>query len=188
MRPYVCRSANPPMLVAELIDQTSAKWNRQLVEQVFLGMDAKTVLAIPLCTRNLQDFWSWNHERTGCFSVKSAYKMLVATRQRREAWLEGSAGSSSTAQEEGSWKSMWKTQVPAKVRMFMWRLAKHSIPTEDVRAHRHMTDNGYCGLCGSPDSWRHSLVICTTSRCIWALVDDDLAHKLISITEPNAKQ
>lgn len=40
-----------------------------------------------------------------------------------------------------SWKMLWKTQVPAKIRMFLWRLSKHSIPTEDVRAHRHMTNS-----------------------------------------------
>lgn len=32
------------------------------------------------------------------------------------------------------------------------------------------------------------LVSYTTSRCTWALVDEDLAQKLVSTTEPNAKQ
>lgn len=73
--------------------------------------------------------------------MKSAYKMLVATKQRREAWLERSAGPSSAKAEEGEWKSLWKTSVPAKIRMFLWRLSKHSLPTNDVRAHRHMTDS-----------------------------------------------
>ena len=47
LRQYVCPRANPPLLVSELIDQTSAKWDRQRVEEVLLGMDAKTVMAIP---------------------------------------------------------------------------------------------------------------------------------------------
>lgn len=66
--------------------------------------------------------------------------MLVGTRQRREAWLEGTAGPSSSRAAEGSWKSLWKTNVPGKIRMFLWRLSKQSLPTNDVRAHRHMTD------------------------------------------------
>lgn len=87
----------------------------------------------------------------------------------------------------GSWKGLWKTQVPAKVRMFLWRLSKHSVPTNDVRAHRHMLDTSACRFCGSPDSWKHSLVECTMSRCTWALVDDELAQILVVTSEPNAK-
>ena len=72
--------------------------------------------------------------------------------------------------------------------MFLWRLSKHSLPTEDVRAHRHMTTSSSCGLCGMPDSWKHLLIQCTMSRCVWALVDEELAHKMMALTEPKAKQ
>jgi hypothetical protein len=50
-----------------------------------------------------------------------------------------------------------------------------------------MTDSSACGFCGAPDSGKHSLVECTVSRCSWALVDDELAQTLVTITEPNAK-
>lgn len=121
-------------------------------------------------------------------SVKSAYRMLVETMQRREAWLEGLAGSSGKNREEGAWKSLWKTQVPGKFIMFLWRLLKPSLPTKDVRAHRHMSSSSSCGLYGSPDSWRHSLLECTISRCSWALVNEELGQRLVATTEPNAKQ
>ena len=152
-----------------------------------MPMDAKIILGIPLCTRNTADFWSWNFERNGTFSVKSAYRMLVETRRRREAWLENTAGSSSIVAEEGTWKTLWRTKVPGKVKMFLWRLSKQSLPTEDVRAHRHMSDSSACGMCGALDSWRHSLLNCTSSRCVWALIDDDLAQVLVATTEPKAK-
>ncbi|XP_020153203.1 uncharacterized protein [Aegilops tauschii subsp. strangulata] len=187
LHPYGSVSPNPPTFVAELIDPTSASWIRERVEEVFMPMDVPIILGIPLCTRNIPDFWSWNFEKKGNFTVKSAYRMLVTIKQRREAWLEGNAGPSRTAAEENSWKNLWKIKVPGKVRMFLWRLSKQSLPTNDVRAHRHMTDSPACGICGSPDSWRHSLVNCTMSRCIWALVDDEMAQQLISTTEPSAK-
>ena len=114
--------------------------------------------------------------------------MLVSTKARREAWLETTAGPSSTAPEEGAWKTLWKVQVPTKIRVFLWRLSKHSIPTNDVREHRHMTDSSSCGMCGQPDSWRHSLLQCTMSRCIWALADEDLSQRLVGVMEPSAKQ
>ncbi|KAI4990010.1 hypothetical protein ZWY2020_038373 [Hordeum vulgare] len=43
-------------------------------------------------------------------------------------------------------------------------------------------------MCDSQDSWRHSLIDCTTSRCTWALVDEDLAQSIVATAEPSAKQ
>ena len=174
MKPYGCITQNPPLLVSELIDSTSAGWDRAKVESVFMPMDTQVILRIPLCTRNIPDFWSWHYEKNGLFSIGSAYRMLVATRSRREAWLENNSGTSSSSMEERSWKNLWKTRVPGKVRMFLWRLSKHSIPTNNVRARRNMAQSNSCGLCGAPDSWRHSLLDCTMARCIWALVEGDL--------------
>ena len=188
LQPYGCIAANPPQLVSELIDPTSASWIKQRVNEVFMLMDATVILGIPLCTRNIDDFWSWNFETKGIFSVKSTYRMLSETKQRCEAWLKGEPGTSSLQSEERMWKKLWKTEVPGKVRMFIWRLSKHSLPTEDVQAHRHMMTSSSCGLCGMADSWKHSLIQCTMSRCVWALVDEELAHKMLALTEPKAKQ
>ena len=72
--------------------------------------------------------------------------------------------------------------------MFLWRLAKHSIPTKDVRHTRHMSDDDKCQLCGMQDSWWHSLMQCSVARCVWALVDDDVADYIQATTELNAKR
>lgn len=87
VRPYRCLVQDPPEHVAELIDATSATWDRQRLQEVFFPFDG-VIMGIPLCTRNVPDFWSWNFEKNDMFTVKSAYRMLVETRQRREAWLE----------------------------------------------------------------------------------------------------
>lgn len=132
LRPYWCVSPNRPTLVSELIDHTTASWNKQRVRETFMPMDVQVIMGIPLCTRNLPDFWAWHFDKHDIFSVKSAYNMLVATRQRREAWLESTAGTSRSATEEGAWKSLWKIEVPGKIHMFLWRLSKQSLPTNDV--------------------------------------------------------
>lgn len=188
MRPFGCLLDNPPQLVLDLIDPRTATWDVQRLHEVFVSIDIPAILNIPLCTRNETDFWAWSHENNGIFSAKSAYIMLINTIHRREAWLENRAGSSNVESEAGSWKRLWNIQVPTKIRMFLWRLSKHSLPTNDVRAQRHMADSSPCGLCCAQDSWRHSLLDCTMSRCIWALVDGELADHLREITEPSAKQ
>lgn len=70
MRPYGCISQNPPELVSELIDATSAQWDRQRVAAIFMPMDARVILGIPLCTMNLPDFWGWQYEKNGIFFSK----------------------------------------------------------------------------------------------------------------------
>ena len=47
-----------PVRVAELIDNTTASWNETLVRSVFTQGDAKAILRIPLCTRQVDDFWA----------------------------------------------------------------------------------------------------------------------------------
>lgn len=119
MRPYGCVSQNPPHLVSELINNTSATWMRDRLEQFFLPLDVLVIMGIPLCTRNVEDQWAWNFEKNGLFTVRSAYKMSVSTRTRREAWLDENARSSTLGHEESSWKLLWRTHVPGKIRIFL---------------------------------------------------------------------
>ena len=66
MRPITSMVANPSQLVGELI-LSDASWDRHVVTQVFLPTDAAAIFSIPLCTKQIDDFWSWAHERNGVF-------------------------------------------------------------------------------------------------------------------------
>lgn len=82
---------------------------------------------------------------------------------------------------------MCKINVPAKVKVFLWRLAKHSLPTTDVLKHKKMSMVDACPLYGAEDSWRHALLSCTMARCVWALSDEVLVEKISENREPSAK-
>ena len=142
----------------------------------------------PLSSRRHDDSWAWHYDRSGILSVKSVYGMLVRTRQRRVDWIEERPAGSNQEREEKMWQKLWKVQVPSKVRMFLWRLAHQSLPTGDVRHHRHMADTSVCSICGAEDSWRHSLLNCTMSRCVWALANEGVTQHMNMIEEPSAKQ
>jgi hypothetical protein len=129
LRPLFCKKAEPPSAVSDFIIAETASWNLQKLQEYFLPMDIEVIMAIPIGNAGFDDFWAWHGERTGVFSVRSAYRMLVNSRIRREAWLEGTASGSDHKQEEKNWTAMWKIQVPSKIRVFHWRLAKQSIPT-----------------------------------------------------------
>lgn len=63
MRLVECLSADPPTLVSELIDVTNGSWNMVVLKQNFLPMDVVCIKSIPLCTRNIPIFLSWNLEK-----------------------------------------------------------------------------------------------------------------------------
>ena len=111
---------------------------------------------------------------------------MIKTKLQRESWLEGRSGTSNEQAEGKSWTSLWNLTVPSKVKVFMWRLARHSLPTTDV-LRRNMAVQDACPLCGCEDSWRHALLSCTMPRCIWALSDDQLVAQMTSNEETNAK-
>lgn len=136
----------------------------------------------------MDDFWAWNNEKNGNFTVRSAYRMLVDTKQRREDWLEGNPGISNGEVEAKAWCSLWSVDIPGKIHNFLWRLAKQSIPTEDVHHQRKMADANKCHACRAQDSWRHTLLECSMARCVWALADVELLDHIQSVQLPNAKQ
>jgi hypothetical protein len=108
MRPIASLSGDPPQLVSDLINVTSASWKQEKVQECFVKADCDVILGIPLCTRNIPDFWSWNFDKRGMFTVRSAYRMLVDIKTRREAWLEGRASSSDNSADSKSWTKLWK--------------------------------------------------------------------------------
>jgi hypothetical protein len=79
-----CIKRDPPMKVAAYIDSTTATWNLNELQQLFSTDGHRSYQSIPICTRTAEDFWAWHYEKTGMFSVKSAYRMLINTRQCRE--------------------------------------------------------------------------------------------------------
>jgi hypothetical protein len=105
----------------------------------------------------------------------------------KENYFDGNAGSSNSTVEEKGWSSLWKTSVPSKIKVFLWRLAKQPIPTADVLAHRNMATSSTCSLCGAEDSWRHSLIECNMANSVWVLSDSIMVEHMIACDERNAK-
>ncbi|XP_051211644.2 uncharacterized protein [Lolium perenne] len=188
LRPVAPRKADAPQMIGDYIHHHIAAWNTEKLEEYFLPMDVEIIRNIPLCTRFQDDFWSWHFENNGQFSVRSCYRALAATKRVREDWLDGNSAASDTTKEEKAWSKLWKIYVPSKIRLFLWRLAKHSIPTEDIRHHRQMAPTPACSICGLEDSWRHSLIECNPARCVWALTAEDITEHIALSTEPTAKQ
>ena len=51
----------------------------------------------------------------------------------------------------------------------------------------HMVVDDRCTLCGVADSWPHALLDCTMSRCVWALVSDEITEHMSGSEEGDAR-
>ena len=68
---------DPLVFVSDLIDQTSGQWDVQLVGRNFLAPDATAILNTPLRAGGGEDQLVLALERSGEYSVKTAYRPLV---------------------------------------------------------------------------------------------------------------
>lgn len=119
------RTQNPPVLVAEMIDETEGRWNREAVEEHMQAIDAHAILQIPLPTMLTEDC-------SGHFTVRSCYRMLKETKKRREDWLEGTGGNSDLQANKKHWCRLWGAKIPAKLKNFVWPLSHNSFPTDSI--------------------------------------------------------
>jgi hypothetical protein len=161
-------------MYCKLIDETSASWNEAKIHKFFLPTDVMAIMSIPLSTRRQIDFIAWSFDSRGIFSIRSAYRMLVNLKISPENYFQSNTSSSNSEVDEKGWTTLWKTPVPSKRRVFLWRLAQQSLPTADLLHHRHMSTTCTCHICGEVDSWKHSLVQCNMARSVWVLSDSSL--------------
>jgi hypothetical protein len=61
------------------------------------------------------------------WNVRSCYRMIVTVKKMREDWLDGRPSNSNVEVEEKRWTTLWRTKVPSKIRVFLWRLARTEI-------------------------------------------------------------
>ena len=91
--------------VNSLIDESSRKWNVELVCICFNPADADRILNIPLSHNRVLDYVSWPLTKTGTYTVKSAYTMAKSEKVHLEASVRGRGESSDQVGTAKEWKS-----------------------------------------------------------------------------------
>ena len=90
VRPIRAMVDNPPQTVSELIAASSASWKEVLVHQVFTPLDAESVLKIPLCTRQVEEFWAWAGDPRGIFRCDRHISYSIESRgEEKLGWRAG---------------------------------------------------------------------------------------------------
>lgn len=188
LKPICAMSTNPPQRVCDFMHAASKEWNIQALQSHFLPMDVDAIQQIPLSLANQTDCWACHYEKNDSFSVRSACRMLVETKLQRGDWMYGATANSNRENEEKNWRRLWKVRVPAKPKVFAWRLARASLPTGEVRKDRKMAQSAACPICNAAvDSWRHSLLDCNLAKSVWALREDDVSIPVFGDETNDAK-
>ena len=172
------RIGNEPInRVSELFDQDNGTWDVDLVRRNFLAPDADAILNIPLRVPGCEDYLAWDLERSGVYSVKTAYRALV-TRKECLALEEGTIAESSMS-DRPMWIALWKLKVIPRVRVFWWRVLRGILPDYATLQHRHIRTTAVCDLCkASVEDLRHALINCSHAKLFWAAARDFLGLKL----------
>ncbi|KAL3830578.1 hypothetical protein ACJIZ3_019380 [Penstemon smallii] len=164
--------STPPSLlpanatVSALIDDDLGIWNRDLIFSCFSEEEAAAILSIPLGNRVFTDSLIWHFDRSGSFTVRSAYRLI---RELKAAAREALTGGPSVRQIR-NWDWIWKLHVPPKVKHFVWSCCSGSIPVRSQLRHRNVTEEASCLRCGCEEETTiHCLYSCTYARQIWAL-------------------
>ncbi|XP_060964770.1 uncharacterized protein LOC133033724 [Cannabis sativa] len=63
-------------LVSSLMCINDKQWDMDIIKDLFNERDQRLILSIPLPLTVHEDCWSWSKEKTGFYSVKSAYRWL----------------------------------------------------------------------------------------------------------------
>jgi hypothetical protein len=151
-----------------LIIQNPSRWNEHLIRKIFYMEDAEWILKQKLPRNTCHDFLAWHYEKTGEFSVKSAYR-LAYNLQHGVRWKAGSSASKDNSRNV--WKPIWNSNVPSKVKIFGWRAASDNLATKKNKFRRTLELDSTCNICGreEEDSF-HATVNCTKARALrWAM-------------------
>ena len=166
MKPSMQVGSDTLHTVSDLIDSDSWLWKVDIVRRNFIAPDADAILNIPLRQGGGEDFWAWAWEKTGVYTIKSAYRALM-TRNEHSALEEGvTTGTSET--EKQLWTRLWKLKVVPKVRVFWWQVLRGILPVERTLQHKHIVTMARCTVyLAADEDLMHALIKCTHAKRFW---------------------
>lgn len=82
----------------------------------------------------------------------------------------GSSGGPSNIQNNSMfWKTLWRLNVPNKIRSFPWRACKNLLLTKSNLQCRKILDDPTCDACGKVgETSGHALWACEIAQAVWS--------------------
>ncbi|XP_052488006.1 uncharacterized protein LOC105773801 [Gossypium raimondii] len=147
-------------VVADLINEESRTWNRDLIISTFNTDITRKILQLPLSKTIHEDIQVWRGEATGIFSVRSTYKLLQESTIDPNDYLQ--------ADSKNFYRKLWNLHMPSKIKITVWKIAWNYIPNfSNLKLKRVMTENR-CSRCGQEeeDSFHVFQSVGTNEQCM----------------------
>jgi hypothetical protein len=94
--------------------------------------------------------WDWT--KNGQFAVKSVYKDI------------------SNSGIERSFKHLWKSKIPLKIKVWLWLIWHNAIATKNIMSERGWVWNTQCQFCDQTENIHHLFFTCPTAKYVWSCV------------------
>lgn len=135
-----------------------------MLQELFFPDDIRRITAHkPVVSQD--DFWCWDHNKSGDYSVRSGY------------WLASKTSNPEILREATNLPSLnglkahiWSIHTVPKIKMFLWRASCDALPVANLILARGMDTDTRCQICGlEGESINHVFFTCSIARQVWAL-------------------
>jgi hypothetical protein len=109
---------------------------------------------------------AWNYTKNWLFSVRSAYHL----KQQIKVSQVGRAGPSINYDDHQGWLSLWAANVPAKVKIHGWRLARNGLAVGEELRRRRIKAGVCCVACSRTETLLHCFWECPFSAHVWNIL------------------
>jgi hypothetical protein len=151
-------------LLKDIINTTTHDWDRQLVTQTFIPVEAEKILQIPILTPMEEDQICWQGTTDGNYTVKSGYNAQIDWN-----YYNSNHGQTSNNNKEAHmWKKLWNTKVPPKQIHLIWRILNNAIPTKPNLITKGILCDSLCPRCNkATESIDHTFLHCDWVSQLW---------------------
>ncbi|KAH9652505.1 zf-RVT domain-containing protein [Citrus sinensis] len=137
-------------------------WDVEKIRQFFLEDDVNKILSIKLPRTIQEDKYAWHFDRRGMYSVRSGYKVALQTKYQDVPSCSGNP--------TNEWKYIWSLNLPAKVKIFIWRALSNLLPTVGRLYKKNVLESPICQRCSNAaENVYHALIGCNQARKVWKL-------------------
>ena len=139
-------------------------WNLTAIEEWISEEERLAIEVMPLGEKEGKDELIWPYNSQEEYTAKSGYQVL---KQDKEKGDRGRASSSHQI-DERIWRVIWATNVPSKVRIFLWKLVVEAVPCCYKLWQKKIKNSPVCPVCLSTEKTiEHMLFFCEWTRGIW---------------------
>lgn len=66
------------------------------------------------------------------------------------------------------WKEIWKSKVPQKIKIFLWKACQNILPLGENMFKRRLVVQNVCPICHKePETLEHMFLLCDWVRPVW---------------------